>query len=469
MTLATAVRETILELTSATPLELTEVPAELVAPNDMGQGTSSAFVDVLVYQLDVDNSQDPSFPYRPGQIVSAQRSYRHPDEWFTINHGNRYYFIGTRVCLEPRAGALYRLYTPDQSSFLCRRNENRRWDIVRGAGMTPHPYENDVLATEPVLWWEVTEETTADAGVSADDPAAEPAPEPDFDAEAFFATAVGAGLVASPVELVNPGEFVDGEMYVYAEAPTDRYIYVAMKMWGSSLPEPMGIWNNYYGYMDTFSSTHRVPENVRWAKMTAPTEASGTHSIRTQRITVNGLNERTTAARQKNYELNVALNELAQENGWCSEYERVMSRIGMRGRSTKYTGTITDVRMTFDVHRKDGADVFASLAQTLGVTDVVSANVTVTVPNLTVEVEANGGPDSAPSYLGASHIREAYEKMLASNGSGMHQSLRIDDMYLSNYNTRDTKWEDTGANDIDLSDLPEVPEETPVEGAPLAE
>lgn len=469
MTLATAVRDTIYELTRETPLELTEVPAELTAPAGLEQGTSSPFVDVLVHQLDRENSPS-TFPIQVGQVIRAQRSYRHSEEWFIISAGQRYYFTGTRVCLTPRVGALYRVYTPDHSSFLCRRNENGRWDIVRGAGMNPHPYESDALATEPVLWWEVVDETPAHAEVATaepfNEPEPEPEPEPAFDAEAFFATAISNGLVASPVEVVEPGNFVDGDMYVYATDASERHVYVAMKMMGSDTPEPMGIYNTYYGYMDNVSTSHHVPDGSRWAKMVPPADSiDAQHSLRTRRIVVNGLNEKTIAQRKRNYELNTALNELARENGWCGEYERVMARIGMRGRDTKYTGVVRDIRVSFAVRRVDGSEVFNSLAQTLGVPEVRSASVEVTIPELVVEVEARSG--SASDYMGTENIRQAYVQMLEATGAKVHESLRIEDMYVSNYNTTETNWEVSGGDDIDVSDLPEVPEEAPVE-APLA-
>lgn len=474
MTLATAVRDTVVAESEATPLVFTETPTNLRAPYRSSFSGNPDYY-VLVHTVDITLSDhSPNVWQLVGRVVQAKASANHNGYWYTdaLGRGDRAYFTGPEVCPDPVDTHLYRVYMQDRTSYLCYRNGGR-WDIVRGAGLEPHPYENDILAEEPVLWYEVVDvtatETTADAGVSNE--GTEPAAEPAADLSVWL-EAIGAGLVSNPPELVREGEWVDGEMYVNVNSDThSRHAIVAMKAFGVDTPVPTGVFNIHYGYADPATRNTQIAagEGSHWAKMRHNPPTHPPMSIATQRRIVEKWNKDTTEMRRSFWKTNTALNELASEQAWCGEYERVMTRLEMRGRDTKYKGTLRDVRVQVSLHsRTDAAkEAMQGLADMLKVPTVYSAAVTVEIPELEVEVMSRSS--NAADYMSTSQVMEAVSRHIEASG-GTSEAIDIShNGYLETYDSSDTQWEPVDdSENVDLSDLPAPPEEVPLESAPLA-
>lgn len=135
-----------------------------------------------------------------------------------------------------------------------------------------------------------------------------------------------------------------------------------------------------------------------------------------------------TRALQSSYtEFNDALNELAKDKGWCSEYEDIIKPLGMIGRNRKYDVEVS-VSFSFDMDSTSSAVDSAISRQTGMELDVSSLTVNSSTTVTIYGVECSGDTDSMSEYISSSDVEDALENLLNHT-----DNLSVDDWSVEDY------------------------------------
>ena len=294
-------------------------------------------------------------PVRPNQFRTGW--YYNPGTIDADGHRQRgIYVTGPEINPAPRNGHFYAEIVPRWSSnldvpFTLRWNDQDHasqraytgnpWTIVASHDSTAGNAVGQQRFVTPRLWVEVL------------DPADTPPTMETLDLDQIFSTdlaeptpvvtgvdntATGPTLGKAHVEedgsvLLDPEPEIGGMYLTWYDGGTDWFTDHVMV-------------HSYYGEFNTIGYFHRgldgevrhvtdswVSPSTRgtkhWAKL-ALTSAEPNTETEAARLAT--LQERLLSTHDNFEALNTRLNELADSEGWCSEYERVMETIGMRNR-----------------------------------------------------------------------------------------------------------------------------------------
>ena len=354
--------------------------------------------------------------------------------------------------LGEREGASYLVRYNDEDHRGDRHRAYNPWSIIGGRGTAPHFSERDTPVenyVESAHYIEVQPTSDDRSSVTEEDLVAEiPVPEvvrfidnaADGPTRGLAVTNM-AGQVA-----LNPERVVGREYLVWSE-PLNRDERAALKL--AVFTGPADPANNTAGfvsdgYLHTFTNDpsdlgHRTTEqnlpgheSIRWAELAIPERPELTADDQVTAATKAA--RLRTEARQLEVsftEFNDALNELAKEKGWCSEYEDIVTSIGMTGRNRKYDVEVS-VDFTFDIGSPSSTidrAVSYSPGMTLELSNLrATSSATVTIS----DVECEGDTDSMSNYISNSDVQDALESML----SGV-DDIEIDDWTVEDYSSSD--------------------------------
>lgn len=300
--------------------------------------------DVLVYRLlhqQYNEGTDPTPGQRArieGRVFRIRPAVNRAHGWFvgTLGLGNRFYAEATKLNPEPVVGHCYRMISG--GGFLLRYEEDGRWGIVRGAGHNPW-MAGDHLVTNPTAYYEVADPDAAAPEVPdvRDNP---------LDEERFHNR---AEVTNGHIQRVT--EFEDGSFYVGYDPDGDRNkVFYGVKLQGRDNLLHWGSYHTRWGSEIELPEYEELPANAVWAKalITPPYRSAAID----QAVVLANFTAETERLNTRWEEFNDALNELAQEEGWCSEYERIMAELGMRsrraGRIRLEVDVVVDVNVTVD-------------------------------------------------------------------------------------------------------------------------
>lgn len=307
-----------------------------------------------------------------GRLVRARRSDNQPDYWFAGSNyaGDLYYrsfrFTGSLVNPTPEVGKAYREVAGDRRLLTLREGETM-FTVLAGPAGEPWPIPDDKLAFEGAsAYVEVTYEGPLTPVVV--DPSSLEWMAPSTEFPLYGYAKVEEGVEGTDTVLVNPKP-KDGSFYIVWSRGARSNSYVALKQWGQEELRIIGrlrgtgsINTGYSGGLgDYFTETSRL----RWVELNqdllssaGPAEDSATvFDTKIQR-----LEKQLADSREKFVALNDALSELADEQGWCSEYEGVMSRLNMEGRPVRY---FHDVRVSLTITQTEEGAANTTLGRVL--------------------------------------------------------------------------------------------------------
>lgn len=238
------------------------------------------------------------------------------------------------------------------------------WSLIRGEGEQVWVIPNDgLLSLADYAYIEVEAPANVDAVTATD----------------ADVTAVRTALVVEDITVNGPTrgmaqaeddgtvllspDPVVGDMYLLwdtrrwdpARTVTDLVTYTGeedgVKRWAS-----VGYygWDRYNNRV-TFQLDHYrglvTPAEPQWAKlrMEVPEPTSTPEQVAVLRAQL----ETLQSARK---EFNTALNQLASDNDWCGEYERIIEKVGMKGRRTEWEVELS-VDFTFEDNNPEGSNV----------------------------------------------------------------------------------------------------------------
>jgi hypothetical protein len=305
-----------------------------------------------------------------GRIVRVRPSRPTGEQWYMSEDHNPLgtggaYLTGARVNPNPRNGGLYQELRsigggPDVASpFVLRYNDDAH---AEERAVRTNPW-TIVWATEnlrseigrqrvqpPTGWIELASPLTpVTTGLASDEDIDSlltdeevPAPAP---TEGIANLATGHTLGKGHVEtegghvgmvLLNPARTV-GEMYLTWYPNRDYYndhVFVQVYHGGERFA-PVGYFNRGRDgrvyYTDDVFSVPPMPageRNIQWAKLAMEVPDESPEATAREAALV----EQARASHEAFEDLNDALNEMAEEQSWCSEYERTMQYIQMRDR-----------------------------------------------------------------------------------------------------------------------------------------
>lgn len=343
MTLAEATLEILPQVQNSADVGAFVFTEEPATPPVLEDGAVRPYLHILVrrtlHGTDTPASDEIPDRYR-GRIISARRANTPGMQW--IGHG--FFHDGAEVNPAPLHDHHYRLITGNKA--LVRYDANtERWWLVKGEGDTPWPVEDDFYSMTPTAYIEV-QYNGALTNLDAVELASNETPgHPVLSAEQT-ARFNNKAVVNDDGRAVQVTEFEDYTLYVGYSA--DQFenvrgtLWFGMKMPGRDELLHWGRWQNLYGGSTlTPEFTDTRPDDMVWAKAVVATPNAPAHSL----ITAQSLNT-TTQNRIDGFEaFNDALNELARQQSWCGEYERVMGEIGMRSRRARKLRLYVDVNV----------------------------------------------------------------------------------------------------------------------------
>jgi hypothetical protein len=335
-------------------------------------GDGNAYILVSGGAERIFNSQNVGF--RPldlvGRIVRVRPSRPAGAQWYMSEEHNPLgtggaYLTGARLNPEPRNGSLYQELRAigaggdTVSPFILRYNDEAH---VEDRAQLTNPWTivwaTDNLRSEigrprvmaPVGWVELADPLTPVlTGLASDeeidslltDEVATPFAPTEGIANLATGHTLGKGHVETEgghvgMVLLNPEREV-GETYLTWYTNRDYYNdHVFVQVYGGGdLFTPVGYFNRgrdgrVYFTDDVFSvpPMPAMDRNIQWAKlaMEVPEESPEAEARATLLV------EQARASHEAFEDLNDALNEMAEEQSWCSEYERTMQYIQMRDR-----------------------------------------------------------------------------------------------------------------------------------------
>lgn len=216
--------------------------------------------------------------------------------------------------------------------------------------------------------------------------------------------------------LLNPDPEI-GEVYILwaesAESDRDRHTcHLAVYTGGGAISDAFAISGYWYRYYSTpeFQQTndwHSTPD--RWIKMGFLSDYTEPYNTRTTAY-VNA----TERSKTELETFNMATNKLAIQHSWCSEYESIITRLGMKSR---YHGWwYLDVEATTCITREEvggynASDILASLGVSgRTITNLsLEAKITVRVSGVQADTE-----DEAKEKLTDELLSEALAKQFPS-------------------------------------------------------
>lgn len=273
---------------------------------------------------------------------------------------------------EPVNGHHYRSLGSDQ--YLVRYNDDDHigdrhvaacpWSLIRGAGTTPWVVPADGLhgmTLHPYVEVEYDEaapavpeaEETAVRTAETEEPAEE---EPATIGNEESGPTRGMGFVEENGTVLLDPDMVPGEMYLlwaderYDPAYSDTYLVTYL---GGDATAPASFLA--YGYFDWSRGRDMVrwtsdyysaytTNRMHWAKAALvkpePDDAASEGAVTTMTTTLEEEREAFT-------EFNERANRIAKDAGWCSEYDRIVTSVGMKGRFKRYSFDVS-VTFTFD-------------------------------------------------------------------------------------------------------------------------
>lgn len=360
---------------------------------------------------------------------------------------------GAAVDPDPVNGRTYRLLGGNR--YLLRYNDedhrgdrHRRdnpWSIIGGEGTAAHMFPSDSPVNgyvEPRHYIEVADPGAA----STDDRSSEAATDgPVFITNAADGPTKGLAVMDGEGRVALNPERTDGKTYLVwdTENTNHREVQVAV-FYGPADPDvrafgftPQGA---YYGGGETpadarfTSSARTLPDSrvIAWAELALVAPAALTDDQRAEASTKAVRFYSQAAALDRKYEeFNEALNDLAKEKAWCSEYEDIITPLGMTGRNTKYNVEVS-VDVSFDVD-SPSSGIDRAISSDIGwpveaSTLRVTTSMTVTVN----DVECSGDPDNMSEYISTSDVEEAVDNMLSSVSNIEVDDWSVEDWSSSN-------------------------------------
>jgi hypothetical protein len=335
---------------------------------------------------------------------------------------DRYY--GAVVNPEPVNGHYYRSLGEDQ--YLVRYNDDAHildrnlstlpWSLIRGAGTTPWVVPSDGLmgmALHPYVEVEFdeaapAEEETAVRTAETEEPAAEVATigNTDRDPTRGMALAEEDGTVLLDPEMVKGGTYLlwaDNGNATFDHEYGDTYLleFVGDDPLNSAHFIPYGYYDWNRG-RDELRWTHDYyslwsANGMHWAKaaLVKPEAAEDAGAVVEH-------DELRDTEREEFEAFNTRANEIARTAGWCNEYDRIVTSVGMRGRYKRYSFDLS-VTFTFEDYNPSSAtdtqvrerhDLDTSLSLT-NIAYTGTIDVTVTVENQPDRESAEGWIDSS--------------------------------------------------------------------------
>jgi hypothetical protein len=382
------------------------------------------------------------------------------DGWLFDGPFNTLRLRGAVVDPDPVDGRTYRvLGTGSEASYLVRYNdEDHRgdrhragnpWSIIGGSGTSTHPFPTDTPVegyVERCHYIEVEAREGDDrssAEVTEEDLIAAPGQ------IANLANGPTRGLAVTGddglVE-VNPERVVSRTYLVWSGTETlDALGPLKLAVFtGPADPADNTAGFVSEGYLHTFTGDvsdlgHRTTEQtlpgheqIRWAELALlPAPEPTAHERVDSQGKAAALRSEARALEVSFSEFNEALNELAKDKGWCSEYEDIVTDIGMTGRNRKYDVEVS-VDFSFEIDstssRLDTA-IENDIGMGINVSSVrVTGSTTVTVNS----VECEGDTDSLSEYISTSDVENALDNLLANV-----DSIEIDDWSVEDYSESD--------------------------------
>ena len=328
-------RSLVEEMTRTVPVTFPERPVQM-DPTAYGLGQPVRPVLIHSARTTVDDSD------LSGKVRLARPSNTHDRGWYVAGYG---YYYGTELNPEPVTDHHYRQI---ESPSCLLRFDDGIWNIVGGPNGEPWVMgDNDSLLDAPQFYYEV--EYTAPG--TADQPAAEQATTTDAPPPAEM-TQWARAIEHAHVKVEPDGTVAmslspaweDGKMYVGVRRTgrTDTLAY-ALKQAGREAPVYMGYWHYGWGLFE-HTSSGEIPTDYVWAEAADPNEPTRARDT-TQARRLEALTQQEAELTKEFKALNRALSEMANKHGWCSEYEAVMERIGMKGRGWEFRGIVRDVRV----------------------------------------------------------------------------------------------------------------------------
>lgn len=444
--------ETLTEQPTAAALQ-SRLAQDLTFPEHVVRTRPGSFREGSMHNIYVVESPEEGPQENVGTIMSLEPAPS-GNGWLNRNIGNgmfhRYY--GALVSPTPVNGHYYRSLGTDQ--FLVRYNDDAHmsdrgqagmpWTLLRGRGTATWPVPNDGLGGDLTAWpyVEVVFDESAAVIPAAEETAVRTAETEDATAtignDETGPTRGMARVEADGTVLLDP-EMVKGEMYLLWPADNEY-----QSEWGTTflvafvgddptrsldfIPYGYYDWNRGRGQLRWTNDYYTLysTEGMHWAKaaLVKPEAAEDDAAV-----TVHEELLETEEAAFK--EFNRKANAIARNAGWCEEYDRIVTSVGMKGRYKRFSFdlsvdiTFTDNSPSSDTDRRvreqHGLDVSLSLNE---ITYTGSIDVTVTV-------ETQPDRESAENWIDADVI----EREISSATSGV--SFEITDWTVTDWDSLD--------------------------------
>jgi hypothetical protein len=433
MTLATLTTDLIAPFTTDTPVE-TDPTADQIGEM------------VMVYVTSTYRSAGSQEDVGTFQLLRGSRSQ---EGWIKIdesgNAGAR--LFGAVVDPAPVNGRTYRMLG-GSTRFLVRYNDEdhtgdrhrsaHAWSVIGADGTLPHYVNDDSIHEDNVRRMHYIEVAGPAAAPETDDRSSLPATIGNEETGATRGLAVtdAEGMVA-----LNPAR-VDGKMYLVwnAVGRMERETQVAV-FHGPADPADsragfisMGA---YYGAgaEARVSATERtIPDHgqIAWAELAlVRPEVTEDHRVAGQ-AKESAFYAEVAALETKYEDFNEALNELAKEKGWCSEYEDIITPLGMTGRTNKKYDVEVTVEFSADIDSPSSA-LDSRVESEVGGSGIslssvsISGSATVTIYGVETE-----DTDSFSDYISTSDVEDALDNQLSSVSN-----LSVSDWSVEDWNEAD--------------------------------
>jgi len=371
-------------------------------------------------------------------------------------------YNGAVVCPEPVNGHYYRSIGDDR--FLVRFNDDEHrtdrgreeypWTLLRGRDESVWPVPNDGLlgmTLWPYVEVEFTEAAAEETAVRTAETEEAAAEEPEVatvgntDQDPTFGKALAEedGTVLLDPEMVTGGAYLvwDGLNFehdysnVYlvrfvGDDVTDSSHFVTYGYfdWNSRASEPR--WSSdYYAAVSTVGN--------HWAKA-----AYGKPEATENTSDVTALEALADEELTRFREFNRLSNQIAKTAGWCGEYDRIVSGVGMRGRYKSYDVNVS-ATFTFENRNVSGA-VDSAVAENHGLDSSLSISTIEysATMDVTVRVDNATDADDAEEKVGTSDVEAAIEAM----------ALGLSNIDVSDYEIESTDRVDGGDDDDEDDD-----------------
>jgi hypothetical protein len=313
------------------------------------------------------SSHNDHFDYSSlvGKVVAVRPSRPDGREWYLsedTNPDGAAYLTGARVSPTPVNGRLYQelrdlpgemhsspfvLRFNDEAHRDDRANRDNPWTIVWGQDGLEHN-AGAARVQAPLAWVEVQSPlspvTTGLASdeeidlILSDEEVPVPAPV-GFITNGVIGHTLGKAQAEADGNVILDPVRVPGELYLTWYEGTnwyDDHVMVQVAISETHMA-PVGYYNRgvdnavYYHddiYYEVRGPAWAAPTDIHWAKLGLESPDPATDAD----IRVSNLLTIAEESHESFENLNDALNELAEDEGWCSEYERTMQSIQMRDR-----------------------------------------------------------------------------------------------------------------------------------------